>query len=124
MHKLFLIIFISFLVSCSAQESQSFRVIDAAELKSLEADRKDLIFLDVRTPGETAKGYIHDALLIDFRSPTFAQEVKKLDHSAPYLVYCASGIRSKKAMQMMKEWGFEEVYDLRGGYKSYLPINE
>lgn len=124
MRNTFLIIFLGALISCMAKDAQSFRVVNATELKTMEVERKDLVFLDVRTPGEIANGYIQDALLIDFRSPSFAQEIKKLDHAVPYLVYCASGIRSNKAMQMMKDWGFEEVYDLEGGYKSYQPNNE
>lgn len=124
MRKMFLIIFLGTLISCRAPGSQSFRVVNATELKTMEAEREDLVFLDVRTPGEIANGYIQDALLIDFRSPSFAQEIKKLDRAVPYLVYCASGIRSNKAMQMMKDWGFEEVYDLKGGFKFYQPNNE
>jgi rhodanese-related sulfurtransferase len=34
-------------------------------------------------------------------------------------VYCAAGGRSENAAELLKEWGFKEIYDLEGGYNAW-----
>ncbi|MBN2545240.1 MAG: rhodanese-like domain-containing protein [Spirochaetes bacterium] len=77
-------------------------------------DNKDMIILDVRTPGEFNGGYIEGAQNINFNSENFEKELDKLDKNKKYLVYCRSGNRSGKAVLMMKKLGFMEVYDFGG----------
>ncbi len=74
--------------------------------------------LDVRTPGEWAQGKIASSKLINFNSPSFANEITKLDKSKPVFVYCAVGGRSAMAAQTLSKAGFK-VYNLQGaGYSS------
>lgn len=77
------------------------------------------VLLDVRTPGETAGGVIEGAIEMDYRSPDFAEQLKGLDPNKTYLVYCASGGRSGKTCGMLNELGFQQVYNLRGGYNAW-----
>lgn len=77
------------------------------------------VILDVRTPSETAGGVIEGAIELDYRSPGFADEIAALDKDKTYLVYCASGGRSGKACSVMKDQGFREVYNLKGGYRAW-----
>jgi rhodanese-related sulfurtransferase len=44
---------------------------------------------------------------------------KKLDASKPVYLYCRSGNRSGKAAKILVTLGFNEIYDLRGGYTSW-----
>ncbi|SER30602.1 rhodanese-like domain-containing protein [Neolewinella agarilytica] len=78
------------------------------------------VLLDVRTPGETARGVIDGALELDYRSPEFATQLQELDPTKTYLVYCASGGRSGKACKMMDELGFNKSYNLVGGYSAWV----
>lgn len=94
----------------------SYSDVNVATAKQLIDRNKDLIILDVRTPGETAEGMIDGATEIDFRSDNFQNRLSKLDKSKPYLVYCRSGGRSGKCVSMMKEMGFQKAYNLDGGY--------
>jgi rhodanese-related sulfurtransferase len=75
--------------------------------------------LDVRTPQEFEKGHIEGAKNVDYFSKGFKSELEKLDKSVPVYVYCRSGGRSAKAMQIMKEMGFESVYNLQGGFLAW-----
>lgn len=75
----------------------------------------DPIVLDVRTPKETAKGYLKGAVFMDFYDSTFKQQVENLNKEKPVFVYCAIGGRSWDAAKLMGELGFKEVYDLKGG---------
>lgn len=80
---------------------------------------ENTVLLDVRTPGETAGGIIEGAIEMDYRAPDFAEQIKSLDPNKTYLVYCASGGRSGKTCGMLNEAGFDEVYNLKGGYSAW-----
>lgn len=80
---------------------------------------ENTVLLDVRTPGEIAKGKIEGALEMDFRAPDFADQIKQLDPDKTYLIYCASGGRSGKTCGMLNEVGFDKVYNLKGGYSAW-----
>ena len=123
MEKVWIVVLV-IAISCSANSQQVFQVVSSDQLEILETEKDNLIFLDVRTPQEVSTGHVKGALIIDFHSAKFIEEIKSLDRNMPYVVYCASGIRSNKAMQIMKDLGFKEVYDLAGGYKSYVVSNE
>ena len=92
--------------------------INADEFKGLVDAGKGFV-LDVRTAGEVANGSIAGNTNIDFYSSDFKSEVEKLDKNAPVYVYCAAGGRSGKAMGIMKNMGFKEVYNLVGGYGAW-----
>lgn len=86
-----------------------------AEFIEKYSNTEGAVLLDVRTPEEFASGHIQSAINIDFQNPSFAEDVKKLDTSKPYFVYCRSGNRSGKAVSFMKENGFTKIYELQGG---------
>jgi len=75
--------------------------------------------IDVRTPREFSNGFIEGAKNIDYNGDSFEKQMKKLDKNKPVLVYCAAGGRSENAAELLKEWGFIEVYDLEGGYNGW-----
>lgn len=72
--------------------------------------------LDVRRPDEWQQGIIPNAVMIDLMEiEVFISEVKKLDKSIPYFIYCRSGARSHQACMVLEEMGFNETYNLEGG---------
>ena len=93
--------------------------IDVAEAKTLIATAQDIILLDVRTPQEIAQGKIDNALEIDYASPEFKDKVSILDKNKEYVVYCAAGGRSAKAVKVMKELGFTKAHNLTSGYSGW-----
>ena len=127
-------LFLSSLASCqqkqtskenAAQEIQSIHQDLSLEtfLSKLEGD-DNAVLIDVRTPQETAEGIIPGASEIDFRASNFSQKISELDKDKAYYLYCRSGARSANAMNMMKEMGFPEVYNLVGGYNAYSKSKE
>ncbi len=81
----------------------------------------DAVILDVRTQEEVDEGHIAECLHIDIQNPTgFMEEVQKLDPDKAYYVYCRSGGRSKQACMVLSSLGFNEVYNLEGGYEGWL----
>lgn len=77
------------------------------------------ILLDVRTESEVETGYLENAVMIDFRDPEFAREIKNLDPHARILVYCGSGIRSGHTCELLQQFGFMEGYNMLGGIKAW-----
>jgi len=71
--------------------------------------------LDVRTPDEISKGYIEGAQFVDFYREDFKIEIDSLNKEFAYAIYCRSGKRSSQAMEIMQEFGFENLYNLEGG---------
>lgn len=76
--------------------------------------------LDTRTAKEFAENRIAGAKNVDVKAPDFSDRMGKLDKAITCLVYCRGGVRSAKAMNLMKEAGFREVYNLGGGLKKWL----
>ncbi len=79
------------------------------------ADNPNLVILDVRTPKEFSEGRIENAVNLDFHSENFREELDKLDKDRAYIVHCAKGVRSRKTLNMMKELGFKQAYNMKGG---------
>ena len=76
----------------------------------------EAVILDVRTEEEFESGYIPNAKNIDLRmGPGFVDEINNLDKNKSYYVYCRSGARSAQAVQLMRDLGFNETYNLLGG---------
>ena len=99
---------------------------EAQALIRENAGNKDFVVLDVRTPGEFAQGHIEGAVLVDYRSPAFREEMAARERAKTYLVYCRTGNRSVGAMKTMRELGFRSYYHLEGGIKRWqkegLPV--
>lgn len=107
-----LLVLISF--SCKEENATNIKEITTQEMQSLlKMDQVQLV--DVRTSKEFKTGYIEKAQNIDFLSPTFDQDILKLDKEKPVLLYCHSGGRSAKCAKKLEEAGFKKIYDLQGG---------
>ncbi len=83
-------------------------------------DDNNAIILDVRTEDECADGIISSAINIDiYKGQGFIEEVKVLDKTKNYYVYCKAGGRSAQACAVMNQLGFETTYNLEGGFSNW-----
>ncbi len=101
----------------------AIREVGPAEARALireNAGNSDFVVLDVRTPEEFSRGHLEGAVLVDYRSPGFREEMAGRDKTKTYLVYCRTGNRSARALEIMKELGFRRYYHLEGGIKRWL----
>ncbi len=103
------------IASCSGGDSNT--VLNADEFNSKITSGATL--LDVRTPDEYSSGHIANSINMDIKNESFEENLSLLDKSKTYAVYCASGVRSGKAADIMKEKGFTSVYTLEGGIKTW-----
>src|SRR6056297_1697226 len=87
--------------------------------KQLNEDNNSVV-LDVRTPEEVALGMIPNAIHIDiFKGQGFIDEVNQLDKTKNYYVYCKAGGRSGQACSVMNQLGFDNAYNLVGGFSQW-----
>jgi len=124
------IICLGFVVpSLSAQDSTRIIAVSAKEAADLidkhNGDR-DFSILDIRTPGEFQSGHLPDAILVDFYSQTFADQLNRLDKKKTYLVYCRTGNRSTSSLNLFKKLKFEKIYHMSTGISGWksekLPV--
>lgn len=97
-------------------------MVDLDQQKWREAIEKDTdaVILDVRTEEEFEAGYIPEAILADIQNPQgFMSKLEELDKAKNYYVYCRSGGRSTQACQIMEQMGFNEAYNLHGGFSEW-----
>lgn len=73
----------------------------------------DFFIIDVRSKKEYQEGHINGAINIPLFS--IKKNIDKINKDKKILVYCQSGTRSQKALVILKELGFENVYNLKGG---------
>ncbi|MFK7747367.1 MAG: rhodanese-like domain-containing protein [Kordia sp.] len=84
------------------------------------ANDANAVILDVRTQDEVDEGYIPNAKHIDiFLGQGFIDEIKKLDPSKSYYVYCRSGGRSAQACAVMNSVGYDTTHNLMGGFMEW-----
>lgn len=88
-----------------------------SELDSIISEN-NYIVLDVRTKEEYVSGHVIDSLNIPYDE---INENTNLDKSKTILVYCRSGVRSKKAKDTLVSLGYK-VYDM--GAFSNVPLDK
>ncbi len=87
--------------------------LDPVELKQ-RMDRGEAIFLlDVREPYEWQIGHIHGAHLIPLGQ--LPLRLGELESDRLVVAYCRSGVRSAKAVELLKKSGFTRLRNLAGG---------
>ena len=88
-------------------------------ISQLEADTNAVI-LDVRTEDECNEGIIPNAIMIDiYKGQGFIYQIEELDKSKNYYVYCKAGGRSAQACAVMNQLGFENTFNLEGGFMQW-----
>ncbi len=97
----------------------------SAEEAIAELNGSDAVFVDVREPGEYAKGAIPGALpvprgLLEFiADPESSMHKRELSAGRRLIVYCATGGRSALAAKTLKDMGIGRAANLAGGIAAW-----
>ena len=100
------------------QDANTVLTISPKAASDLIAQRKgddNFVVLDIRTPAEFEAGHLPNSIMIDFYSNSFADELKQLDKTKTYLIYCRSGNRSGRSMELIRKLKFHKVYHMDSG---------
>ena len=106
----------------------SKNILDEArkQIKSVDIDearrmleKPGTVLLDVREGDEWRQGHIPQAVGIPRGFLELRIEEKVPNHEAPIIVQCASGTRSLLAARALREMGYENLYNLTGGFNAW-----
>ncbi len=115
MNRALLFLIIIFFISCSNKNTLVYEKTDILSLDKILNDT-DIIILDVRTSEEINAGYIPNSTFIDYYDKNFENKINLIDRSKKIYTLCKSGGRSVKAAQILSKKGFQNVYNLEGGF--------
>jgi molybdopterin/thiamine biosynthesis adenylyltransferase/rhodanese-related sulfurtransferase len=98
-------------------ENSEVKEIDVFELHQLIENGDDFQLIDVREPYEYAIANINGNL---FPLGNITEFAPKISRERKVVVHCRSGVRSAKAIrQLEQEFGFNNLYNLKGGILAY-----
>jgi UPF0176 protein len=113
-------------IDCPVDFSQRGEAISPDEWKKKLEERDDqTLVLDVRNDYEWEVGHFDGAELPPLEAfrefPAYAEQLKKEKDpkTTAVLMYCTGGIRCEYYSALMKQAGFEKVYQLDGGVIGY-----
>lgn len=117
---------LALLAMCTAAVAAGFKNIPSVEAQRLLATKKNVLVVDVRTPGEYRQARLKGALLIPVGE--LERRLGEIPRNRPVLVYCTVGSRSGHAAGILAGKGYGEVYNLADGivgwYQRGLPIEQ
>ena len=85
--------------------------------------KQNAFFLDVRTPEEFEEGSIFGSVNIEVDQ--LRQRISEINVSkdTPIVVNCYVGLRAYLAIMILKSYGYTNLYNLSGGYRTYSALN-
>ena len=93
-------------------------IIHVNELSSIPSD--EIVIIDVRTKGEYADGHISGAINIPVDE--LRRKLADIPRGKSIVTYCAVGKRGYIAYRILVQNGFNKVYNLSGGYRTYIAL--
>lgn len=89
--------------------------INYEEMKYIKQTNKDVILLDVRSPQEFQEGHLEGAINLPLYEICTNIKYRIKDKNSIIICYCATGLRSKKSVNILKKCGYANVYNLKNG---------
>ncbi len=96
----------------------TIKQIDIDEARRM-LERPGTVLVDVRESDEWRQGHIPQAVGIPRGFLELRIEEKVPDHKAPVILQCASGTRSLLAARSLHEMGYENLFNLNGGFNAW-----
>jgi rhodanese-related sulfurtransferase len=93
------------------------QLITPAELDRRRADGEKVQVVDVRSAKDRAKGFVEDSAHIPLAE--LRARAGELDPAALTVTYCNKGVTGNAGQNVLRNLGFEHVYNLSGGNKNY-----
>lgn len=92
--------------------------ITVQELRERMDQRENFLLLDVRQPDEYDFANLDGKLIPLTELPERLEEIDDFQHK-PVVVHCRSGSRSAKAVQFLRQQGFGQAVNLKGGINAW-----
>lgn len=96
----------------------SIKQIDIDEARRM-LEQPGTVLIDVRESDEWRQGHIPQAIAIPRGFLELRVEEKVPERKTPVILQCASGTRSLLAARALRELGYENLYNLTGGFNAW-----
>src|SRR3989338_3043954 len=105
-------------------KKETAKTVTADQLEKMYKNKEDFVVLDLRNDFEVKVGYFENTVdpeLVNFRDlPGKLPKLRKALRGKKVVTVCTGGIRCEKATCLMKQEGFENLYQLKDGIYSYM----
>lgn len=91
--------------------------ISLNEMVEILKTNNNATLVDVRSEQEYSEGHISGSINI----PVYDLEKvakRRLNEENIIIVYCSAGVRSKRAIQILKKLGYKNLYNIEGGIEN------
>lgn len=89
--------------------------IDYENAKIMLKNDKTCVLIDVRSPQEYKEGHLEQSINIPLYDIKGQINNVVTNKETPIILYCQSGNRSKKAVEILKKEGYQNLYNISGG---------
>ncbi|MHB8932593.1 MAG: molybdopterin-synthase adenylyltransferase MoeB [Bellilinea sp.] len=93
------------------------RDVDPVVVAAWLSQGESLQLLDVRDPVEQQISSLPEALNIPIER--LAHRISELDPAQKYVLFCRTGVRSARGVQLLAELGFGQVFNMAGGLNAW-----
>lgn len=93
--------------------------INGSQLQKMLNSNRKIFILDVRNLEEYKNGHIPNSVNIPVDMLSTKLSTLRSYRNYEIVVYCAVGVRSIRASEILAENGFNKIYNLDGGIPSY-----
>ncbi len=101
---------------------QEIPEINPDEVLELQSSGKSFALIDVREPDEYRGGFIPGAEHVSRGFLELKIEQVVPERETPIVAYCAGGVRSLLAAQVLKTMGYGDVQSMSGGYSKWKDL--
>ena len=102
--------------------SRGRKLITSEELMRKQQCGAEVIVIDARVAGQYEKDHVQEALNIPQEKLREAAEA--LDKTKLIVTYCNKGVTGNAAQNILRNRGFEQVYNLSGGHKQHQKVQQ
>lgn len=93
--------------------------IDGRKCFELLNNNDNVTIIDVRSHEDFLTGHLPNAQHLDILQYGSYTQIKALDPTQTYLIYCNSGLRSSSILRILESLGFVLVYMLQNGLQDW-----
>lgn len=87
------------------------------EIMNIVKNNKNVILLDVRSKQEYDEGHLKGAINIPVYELEYRAEEELKNKQCVLIAYCSAGIRSKRAIAILRKKGYRNLYNVEDGVR-------